>query len=349
MVFLSVFFLGCSSLGYYGQAVWGQTKILAQRRAIDKLIADPGTPAELRAKLRAVERIRAFATTELALPADGSFRSYVELEPAPDGGRRLAVVWNVVAAPELSTLPVTWCFPVVGCVAYRGYFSERRARRFAARLERKGLDVTVAGAAAYSTLGFFDDPVLSTVIDYPETALAGLLFHELAHQVVFVKGDTVFNESFATAVENEGVRRWLRATDRSPVAMADYLDRQRRRRELTGLYLAYRDRLAAVYRRDREESWKRARKREIFDELCARLDLERGSVADECRLNNADLAAVASYHDLVPAFEVLLGRHGRDLESFYAAVAELAELDPDERRRRLEPLVTPPGVGSLGR
>ncbi|MEM7355613.1 MAG: aminopeptidase, partial [Acidobacteriota bacterium] len=188
----------CSNLGYYGQAAWGQTKILLGRRSIDRLAADPKTPQALREKLQTVQAIRRFAARELLLPADGSYRTYVELPASAAGGRRTAVVWNVVVAPELSIEPLTWCFPVAGCVAYRGYFSEARARRFADRLQRQGYDVAVAGAAAYSTLGWFEDPVLSTVIDYSDVDLAGLLFHELAHQLLYVQDDTRFNESFAT-------------------------------------------------------------------------------------------------------------------------------------------------------
>jgi len=170
----------CSTLGYYGQAIWGQTRILVKRRDVGKLVADPATPDELRAKLRTVARLVDFAAGEIGLPDNGSYRTYVELPPAPDGSRRRAVVWNVTAAPELSTRPLTWCFPIAGCVSYRGYFSRRRAERFAERLARRGFDVAVGGAAAYSTLGWFRDPVLSTVVDYPEVDLAALVFHELA-------------------------------------------------------------------------------------------------------------------------------------------------------------------------
>ncbi len=334
----------CSSLGYVGQAAWGQGKILLGRQEIARLLEDPATPGELKEKLALVERIRDFAVAELHLPDNGSYRSYVELPPVADGGRRGAVVWNVVAAPELSTAPLTWCFPVAGCVSYRGYFSEARARRFGDRLAAEGYDVSVGGAAAYSTLGWFADPLLSTVIDYPEPYLAGLIFHELAHQVVYVQDDTRFNESFATTVEVEGVRRWLAAAGRRPAEMADYLAQQRRQDEVTDLLLAYRERLRETYGLDRADDWKRRRKSELFSEL--RQELLRlgktangeGSVAGAWarrRLNNADLASAGDYHGLVAGFHRLLDLRGGDLEAFYAAVAELAGLGPDERERRL--------------
>ena len=336
----------CSNLGYVGQVAWGQGRILLRREPIAKLIARPGTPPELKSKLELVIRIREFAASELGLPADGSFTSYVELPPATGGGRRASVVWNVVATPELSTAPLTWCFPVAGCVSYRGYFSETRARRFGERLRQKGFDVSVGGAAAYSTLGWFEDPVLSTVIDYPEPYLAGLIFHELAHQLVYVEDDTRFNESFASVVEVEGVRRWLTATGQPESVMAEYLAQQRQGDEVAGVLLGFRDRLREVYGEEQPAEWKRERKHELFAELRRRLEaLERPATGEGStaagrwarrQLNNADLASVGDYHGLVDSFRGLLERHGEDLEAFYRAVRELAELSPEERQQRLE-------------
>ena len=336
--------VSCSSLGYVGQAAWGQGRILLARQSIAGLIARPETPPELKDKLRRVLDIREFAVSELGLP-DSGYRAYVELPPADDGGRRTAVVWNVVAAPELSTAPLTWCFPVAGCVSYRGYFSERRARRFGERLRGRGYDVSVGGAAAYSTLGWFEDPVLSTVIDYPEADLAGLIFHELAHQVVYVRDDTRFNESFATTVEMEGVRRWLTATGKPPSTMADYRSRQQARDQLANLLLEFRGRLTEIYQGERPDGWKRRHKGELFAELRNALQqLERPAVGEpnpvaghwaRRELNNADLASAADYHGLVAGFRRLLERHGGDLEAFYGAVRELSELDPEARGQRL--------------
>ncbi len=344
LFFALLLLASCSNLGYYGQAAWGQTRILLARRDVARLAADPDTPEELRRQLAAVVRIRDFAVAELGLPENGSYRTYVELPPAPGGGRRRAVVWNVVAAPELDTRPRVWCFPVAGCVSYRGYFSEARARRFAARLEHRGYDVDVAGAAAYSTLGWFQDPVLSTVIDYPEVRLAGLLFHELAHQLVYVEDDSRFNESFATVVEVEGVRRFLAATGREAAELERYLGAQRREEQFVELVLSYRDRLQAMYDGDGTPESKRRRKAELFAELeAAYRDLraswgEAGASYDrwfERELNNARLVSVGTYHDFVPGFEAILARHGGDLVAFYGAVRELMALDPAEREARL--------------
>lgn len=339
----------CSTLGYYGQALWGQTRILVKRRDVGKLVADPATPDELRAKLRTVERLVDFAAGEIGLPDNGSYRTYVELPPAPDGSRRRAVVWNVTAAPELSTRPLTWCFPIAGCVSYRGYFSRRRAERFAERLARRGYDVAVGGAAAYSTLGWFRDPVLSTVVDYPEVDLAALLFHELAHQLVYVPGDTRFNESFATAVEIAGVRRWLAATGRDEAAMHAYLAGMRREEQFAELVLAYRDRLQAAYDADASAEEKRRRKAELLAELeraYRELRASWSGVPDYDGwfgrdLNNAHLVAVGAYHEYVPGFERLLAECGNDLECFYALVRELAAAEPEVREKRLSSTETP--------
>ncbi len=358
-VILSLLLLvNCSNLGYLGQAAWGQGRILLQRRPIDRLLARPDTSPDLKEKLRLVEGIRDFAVSELGLPAGGSYRSYVELPVAADGSRRASVVWNVMAAPELSTMPVTWCFPVAGCVSYRGYFSEARARRFGERLRRKGFDVSVGGAAAYSTLGWFKDPVLSTVIDYPRAYLAGLIFHELAHRLVYVKHDTRFNESFATTVEVEGVGRWLEATAQPPLVMHDYLLRQRHRDEVAGLLLSTRDQLQQAYDEEQPDEWKRRRKRELLSRLQQVLgELEKprngegNAIAGHwarSELNNADLVSAGEYSGLVASFRRLLERHGGDLAAFYQAVRQLAELDPEERQRRL--LSTPILInGSRGR
>ncbi len=193
---------GCTTLGYYAQAVGGHLEVMRLAAPVEERLREPDTPEPLRAKLARALAIREFASRELALPDNGSYRRYADL------GQPF-VVWNVVAAPEFSVEPLESCFPFAGCVSYRGYYSEEAARAYAAALAEKGYDVHVGGVPAYSTLGWFDDPLLSTFIHYPEAELARIVFHELAHQVVYVKGDTMFNESFASTVEEEGVRRWL--------------------------------------------------------------------------------------------------------------------------------------------
>jgi len=328
----------CSNLGYYGYTLTGGAKVLAKRRSIERLLADTETDPELREKLSRVMEIRAFATNELALPDNKSYRTYSDLE-------RPYAVWNVVAAPELSTRPLTWCFPIAGCVSYRGYFTRERAEKFAARLRERSYEVDVGGVTAYSTLGWFSDPVLSTFLRYPEPDLAGLIFHELAHQVVYVKDDTTFNESFATAVELEGVDRWLtaggdaRAGDRYRLA-------KERQDQFVALVLDYRERLAGAFAAESDNHRKRAEKKRLYAELRAaheRLKLEwdgdeRYDAWFGDGLNNARLATIGAYRDLLPAFEALLERHGNDLDQFYAAAQELADLDPEARTERLSRL-----------
>lgn len=323
---LALTVVGCGPLGYYGQAISGGAGMLLQRRAIEAVLERPDTSPELANRLRLVQELRAFAGEELALPVGDAFSHYVDLE-------RPYAVWNVVAAPELSIEPLTWCFPVAGCVSYRGYFSERAARDFAARLERDGFDVAVQGAAAYSTLGWFADPVLSTFVGYPEPDLAALLFHELAHREVYVRDDTTFNESFATAVEEEGLRRWL---ERSPLAggMDSYRARRRAEGELVRRVLSCRERLAEVYAAATSGEEKRAEKRRLLAALRAGADdPELGPHGPWLgqELNNAHLASMGEYRALVPFFQRLLAEHGGDLPGFYAAVAELAELPAEAR------------------
>jgi len=255
------------------------------------------------------------------------------------------VVWNVFAAPEFSIKPVESCFLFAGCVSYRGFYSEEAAERHSAALAGQGYDVYVGGVAAYSTLGWFSDPVLSTFIQYPEPEVARIVFHELAHQLVYVKGDTMFNESFASAVEDEGVRRWLEHEGTS-AQRAAYEASGRRRAEFVALMTKSRAELAAFYDRPAEPEEKRAGKRRLFsamDDEYRSLKASWGGFAGYDRLfargaNNALLASVASYSELVPAFRALLAQKGGDLPVFYAAVRELAKLDKSERDARLTAL-----------
>jgi predicted aminopeptidase len=328
---------GCG-VGYYGHTLWGGARILLDRRPISRVVADPETAPELRQRLALVERLIAFAGEELDLADSESYRTYVALD-------RPYAVWNVVAAPQLSVEPLTWCFPIAGCVGYRGYFSERRAAAFAEQLRARGYEVDWGGVAAYSTLGHFADPVLSSFVFWPESDLAGLLFHELAHSRVYVKDSTAFNESFATAVELEGVERWLARQGDSQQAAA-VREHYRREEEVVALLLDYRGRLAEVYVAERLEEWKRQRKAELLVELTAAYgDLRaagggtRGYDAWFSEApNNARLAAIGSYHRWVPAFEALLATAGGDLGEFYGEAERLAALPADERQARLETL-----------
>jgi predicted aminopeptidase len=320
LALLAVLAVGCESLAYYTQAVGGHLGVLARARPIDEWLADPGTDAALKQRLETARRIRAFASKELGLPDNGSYVSYAELD-------RPYVVWNVFAAPIFSVEPKKECFPFTGCVSYRGFYSEEQARRHAGKLRESGYDVHIGGVPAYSTLGWSDDPLLSTFIRYPDAQLARLVFHELAHQVVYAKGDTTFNESFAVAVEEEGVRRWLAAEGRS-ADLAAFQATQARRRQFAERVAQTRDRLASVYAMDLSPEAMLEHKRGEWQRL--RADYP-GLPADA---NNAFLASVAVYTELVPAFQRLLAESG-SLETFYKRVKELAKSERSERATRL--------------
>ena len=346
---LAVLAASCGSVRYYSQAVWGGAGVLVKRRSIDRLL-EPGRAEVLAAatqeRLRLAVDIRDFASRELALPDNRSYRSFADL------GRPYAV-WNVVAAPGLSLAPKTWCYPFAGCAAYRGYFDERTARRYGDRLAAQGYDVRVGGVAAYSTLGWFADPVLNTFLDYADADLAALIFHELAHQVAYVKDDSAFNESFATAVEVAGVRRWLRSQDRSDELAAFERGRERRR-DLNRFLVEVRGELEGIYIREDSAERKLVLKAEVFRSLAARYRRElvpvwraagNGGVGGESdmggwlsRLNNADLVSVATYNDLVPVFQVLLEASGENFPAFYAEVERLAGLAAWERQVEMDAL-----------
>jgi predicted aminopeptidase len=331
--------VGCSTLGYYAQSVGGHLDLVARARPIDELKADGATPAVLRERLALAARIRDFAVSELGLPDNHSYRRYTDLG-------RTAAVWNVTAAPELSLKLETWCFPVVGCVGYRGYYERADADTEAVHLRARGLEVNVYGVPAYSTLGKLDwlggDPLLNTFINWPEGELARLVFHELAHQVVFAEGDTAFNESFATAVERLGVQRWL-ARHGSEEARRQYAQLDARREDFRALTGGYRQRFNALYASAASDADKRAGKAALLFEMRAdhaSLKASRwggfsGYDGWFERANNASLGVLAAYNEWVPHFERLYEREGRDFARFYAAVARLAALPTAERQATL--------------
>jgi predicted aminopeptidase len=322
---------GCASPGYYLHAVSGQVELLNKRRPVEEVLNDPATTPQTRQQLELVRRLRDFASQDLGLPDNRSYRTYADLE-------RPFAVWNVFATPELSLEPKQWCFVFAGCVSYRGYFAHDKAEKFAANLKQDGYDIYVGGVPAYSTLGWFHDPVLNTFIHRSEADLAGLLFHELAHQVVYVSGDTTFNESFATVVELEGVKRWFERHGTAPQAEA-YRQKIRRRGQFTALVLKHKVRLAEIYAPNLGDTEKRATKARIFGELrsdYAALKTGWNGHADfdkwfEQDLNNAHLAAIGMYHQHVAALQKLLARQGSNLAVFYGAVRELAQLPGSER------------------
>jgi len=315
---------GCGTL-YVAQAAGGELGVLREREPIDKVLADPGTSPELRAHLEQVRAARDFATAELGLPDNASYRTYADI-------KRSYVVWNVVAAPEFSVVPHHWCFPVVGCVAYRGYFHEARAREFAAGLAVQGYDVAVEGVPAYSTLGRFADPVLSSMLRYGDDELAATIFHELAHQLLYVRDDSSFNEAFATTVEEVGLERWL-AQRGEGARIAAYRAELAQQEQLLQMFARTRASLSALYAQHIPKDEMRARKAASFQELGSeiqaqeRRDASHFTLYDEwiaAGLNNAHLASIATYYDCVPGFRRLLRQQDDDLPRFYAAVRELA-------------------------
>ena len=316
---------------YIWESVEGQLALMSKREPITRVIADSATSPALRSQLEAVAAIRDFASRELRLPDNGSYRSYADV------GRRY-VVWNVVAAPEFSVDPREWCYPIVGCVAYRGYFAEDRARGFAAKLRGQGLDVAVGGVAAYSTLGHFNDPVLNTMMDWNDVELAAIIFHELTHQLIYVPNDSAFNEALATTVEEEGVRRWLRAQGRD-ADMAAHLLQQERYLKVIGLLSATRTELRAIYASGLPPEQVREKKRAAFLAMRSSFALLKADWGAHAPfeswfaedLNNAHLASIATYFDCVPGFQRELEAAGGDLPAFYARVRGLAKLDQEKR------------------
>ncbi|WP_322405607.1 aminopeptidase [Massilia luteola] len=331
----------CSTLNYYSQAAQGQLELLSDARPIDDWIADPGTSTKLRHRLETARQIRRFAVAEMALPDNNSYKNYAAL-------KRQYVLWNVVATPELSLRPLQWCFPVAGCVNYRGYYSKAAAQAYAQELRDAGDDVEVGGVAAYSTLGWFSDPLISTFINYPDGELARMVFHELAHQIVYAQGDSQFNESFASTVEEVGVERWMERFG-NPQMRDAYARYRSRKKDFLALLMKYRKALEQNYAVvDRSDAEKRAVKVRLFQELKDEYQVLKGNWGGyagydrffDQPLSNAHLASIATYEDFVPAFRALLQREG-SFPKFYGAVKRLADMDSADRHRVLNAMVPP--------
>ncbi len=320
---------------YLAQAARGQWQIMHAREPLDTVIADREAPAELRARLTEVRAARQFASRELGLPDNSSYRTYADV-------KRPYVVWNVVATPEFSVEPKRWCFPIAGCVAYRGYFSQQKATRFARRLRKQGLDVVVGGVPAYSTLGRFSDPVLSTMLGYGDGELAAIIFHELSHQVIYVAGDTEFNEAFAVTVEETGLERWL-TLEGQEKELERYKMRRQRQKQYVALFARTRATLAALYAQKMPVQEMRERKRAQFAKLADEIHTleqrfgRRSGYSEwvDQGLNNAHLASVATYYDCVPGFERLLTLQNGNLLQFYSAVRDLSRKPRNERHALL--------------
>jgi len=334
----------CSSVRYYAQAAHGQGSLIVHRRTLDKVIGDSSTTPKLAARLQLAQQARRFATQQLGLPDNRSYTSYVALD-------RPYVAWNVFAAPRYSIEAVPQCFPVAGCVAYRGWFSEADAKADAARLQAAGDDVWIGGVPAYSTLGWFADPILSSMLRWDDDELVGTIFHELAHQLVYAKGDTAFNESFASFVQNEGLRQWHQsrgdpAPDEHAQAMAD---------EFTRLVLQLREQLKSLYASGSDDaSMERGKQRDIaafrtryaYWRDCAGFEAHRYDAWVEQPINNARLLPFGLYDQWEPAFAALFRRDERNWSAFYASVRQLAKEDKAARGGRLNTLLqdVEPGI-----
>lgn len=330
----------CTGLGgcYYLQAARGQLEVLCKREPIPDVLADETTPAFVADRLRLVQAARDFSVRDLAMPDNGSYRSYADLD-------RDYVLWSIFAAPELSLEPLTWCYPVVGCVAYRGYFRETSAEREAGELAERGFDVHVAGVPAYSTLGRFDDPVLNTMLRWDELQLVATLFHELAHQVLYIPDDTGFNESFATAVEEIGMERFLAARN-SAQDFAAYAERRQSRRELADLVADARTDLEAYYRETLDDDEKRLLKENRLEQLQAAIArwLDTRGVEGPAGLlaswNNARLLSFNLYEGQVPGFRRIYEDCDKDIRCFYDEATRLSQEERAERDRYLDSLAT---------
>lgn len=323
---------GCSQVGYYAQSINGHFTMLHEAQPVSELLADPSIDPRLRTRLVEAEQIRSYAVSALAEPDNGSYRSYADL-------KRPFVVYNVFAAPSLSLKLRESCLLVVGCVEYRGYYSRESAEAYAAELHQDGWETFVAGIPAYSTLGYFDDPLLNTFIDLPRAEVARMIFHELAHQILFVRGDTTFNESFAVTVETVGVQRWLTA---HPDAAMQYERYDAHRRQFRKLVESYRKRLEALYAGPESDEEKAASKDALFSRMradYAALKTSWGGYKGfdlwfATDLNNAKIGSFATYNQWVPAFMALLAQEHGDLPRFYAAVKAMSK-QPEEKRKAM--------------
>jgi len=331
---------GCETVGYYLQSASGQLDLMARSRPIQQVLDDPESASSTQAQLQLVQRIRQFAVTQLDLPDNGSYQSYADVQ-------REALVWSVVAAPVLSLEPHQWCYPIIGCANYRGYFLLSDAQEMAKRLRQQGWDVAVEPVPAYSTLGWFADPLPSTVIDWPEPELAGLIFHELAHQRLYAADDSAFNESYATVVEQAGVQRWLEE-NASSEQMARWTLHRARKDAFAALIANTRRESAMLYASDADEHVKLLEKTKLFERLrdeYRQLKKRWGGYAGFDRwfardLNNAHLASFQTYSEWVPALRRLLLEAGDRMSVFHSRCETLASLGLDQRQEALQRLQT---------
>jgi len=344
---------GCSTVGYYSQIVSGHMRIVMGKRPLAEIASDETIDDSIKRRLDLAQRARLFGIEQLNLPNNESYTSFY------DTGQEY-VTWNVVAAEEFSLNPHNWCFPIAGCVSYRGYYSKEDAESYAAGFKEQGFDVTVNGATAYSTLGWFEDPLLNTMLDRSDPSIASLLFHELAHQQLYVGDDSTFNESFASFVEKEGLKQWQKNEQQvnpqiDQSEMAKELEvRKRRQKEFIALLTSTRDSLAELYESASEPDEMRQKKKQRFEQMRVDYAALKASWDDypgydqwmSQEMNNARLVAVATYNDYVPAFEVLFKESGSSFDQFYVAALELSKLPLEDRTAEMQKLLARSSVAS---
>lgn len=337
--------VGCSNLGYYTQAASGHLTIMAKREPIDAILQGEALSEKRRLQLEQAVKIRSYASKQLHLPDNGSYRNYVELE-------RPFVVWNAVIAPKYSLTPEKWCFPVAGCVSYRGYYDQADAEAFAENYDDKAFDKYVGGSRAYSTLGWFNDPLTSPMLDSGEILLAEVIFHELAHQQLYIKNDTAFNEAFASAVGEQGVRQWL--ADEKPDATSRYERYLQRKGGFNTLLAGTAANLREIYNSGKPDEEKQRAKDAALEQLqrdytALKTDWEGYTGYDSWfgkPVNNARLALVSVYRDLIPEFNRWLQACDNNLQQFYSSILPFAELDKKERLNKLKGPATCPAASS---
>lgn len=340
IIALSFMLQACTSLGYYWEKVQGHAEILNKQRPLQEVIDDPKTTAEIKQRLQSAQQARDFASAVLKLPDNDSYRNYVDIE-------RDYVVWTVVATPPYSIKAKQWCFLIVGCLSYRGYFSKQAAEEFAADLKKQGMDVYVAGTRAYSTLGWFDDPLLSTMLYKSEAHRIGIIFHELAHQQLFVEDDTAFNEAFASSVELQGIKAWFE-NKKDQQAYQDYQLSKNRDRDFKKLLQQTHEQLKRLYNSVQSKKDKASEKIAIFKTLTINYIKFKKQWDDYAgydkwmsqELNNAHLALVATYNNWIPAFVALHKSANYDFELFYKNVKILSEKNKKQREKLLLELMS---------
>lgn len=336
----------CTDLGYYWHSTKGHLALMNKRVDIDDMLESPDLDADLRQRLLLVKNIRAFSVDELALPDSGSYHNYVQLD-------RDYLLQNLFAAKEFSTQLHKWCFPVAGCLSYRGYYDEELLNEYANQLRAQNFDLHIAYVPAYSTLGWFDDPVLSSFINWPDYRLAGLLFHELTHQRIYIDDDTQFNESLAVAIQQAGTELWLKANNEE--AQLDEFTRWIvYRREVVSLIEETRKKLTRLYRENLDDTTKRQIKQAIFDgsresyaDIAERLNYQGGFkdwFAGE--LNNAKIGSVSAYNIHVPAFLAIIKSLKYDFEVFFTQVELIGTMDKPERELCLASWTIEPSTDS---